>query len=199
MWIEIFRTGSYQTEDGDPKVFTQADLDAMVAQFENNQYDVPLVFGSAENPSPPWGYVQSLKRVGNTLYAEFRDLVPEVEEMLKNKAFRRRSILLSSWGALAKVGLPGDPRPPALAKLDDFEFTEDQRGYITEFSDSGKPMQLVEFTESSLSGIKPSEKLEVLVGKKLLERPCLSYSGAFSEVQAENHDLTTSYQKEIKP
>lgn len=54
-----------------------------------------------------------------------------------------------------------------------------------------------EFAETALLEGPPSEKLSALVNRRLNEKPELSYSQAFSEVQLENRELADAYINEL--
>lgn len=133
-WIEVFRAGDY----GDKGSYSEADLDKMVRNFQPSQHEPPLTIGHPEHDAPAWGWVQALKRLGNTLFAKFKDVQPQFEELFRSGQFRKRSISLYTTPdgpMLRHVGFLG-AMPPEVKGLADVKFREGQ-------------FQAIEFDEES--------------------------------------------------
>src|SRR5690349_5763208 len=87
-WVEVFRAGKY----GDKGDYTEADIDKMIRNFSPSQHEPPVTIGHPENDAPAYGWVEKLKRVGNTLFAMFKDVPEQFEELLKSGRFKKRSV-----------------------------------------------------------------------------------------------------------
>ena len=136
MWMAVFKTGKQTDSSGNEKDWTEQDLDTMVSNYLPEENEAPIVIGHPDNNAPAWGWIETLKRDGDTLYAKVKDLVPEFAEMLKKKMFKKRSISLYPDLKLRHIGFLG-AAPPAVKGLPDFAFTDETK--ITSF----------EFTEES--------------------------------------------------
>lgn len=81
--VEIFRVGTW---NGDK--YTESDLDEIVNAFPDVGYKPPVKLGHKESSgAPAYGYVKSLRRVGDKLVADFMDLPSKVFEAIKNRRF----------------------------------------------------------------------------------------------------------------
>lgn len=127
-WIEVFRTGDY----GDKGSYTEADIDQIIANF-NETDKVPIVVGHPSTDSPAWGWVDALKRKGDTLFARVAEMRDELQQAIADGRFRNRSIKLihrDTGPALAHIGFLGGVLPevkglaslPAFAAGDGVEF-----------------------------------------------------------------------------
>jgi hypothetical protein len=133
MKIEIFKSGTHTDSAGNKKTWTDQDLDAIVAKYNPAEHEAPAAIGHPEHNAPAFGWVESLERKGNTLYATFKDLVPEFVDMLKKGLFKKRSISIYPDLTLRHVGFLG-AMPPAIKGLADIKFNDAEATTI-EFSD----------------------------------------------------------------
>jgi hypothetical protein len=133
MKIEIFKSGTHTDSAGNKKTWTDQDLDAIVAKYDPALHEAPAAIGHPEHNAPAFGWVESLERKGNTLYATFKDLVPEFVDMLKKGLFKKRSISIYPDLTLRHVGFLG-AMPPAIKGLADIQFN-DAEAMTIEFSD----------------------------------------------------------------
>lgn len=125
-WFAIFRAGEQIDSKGRKRTFTEADLDSIVANH-NDEESAPFVFGHPKHNDPAYGWTASLKRDGDTLLAKGRDVVAEFETAVKKKMFPKRSISIVPEGdgwKLRHIGFLG-ARPPAVAGLGDIAFADD--------------------------------------------------------------------------
>jgi len=183
MWIDIFKTGSYKDQDGNPKVYTEEDLDTIVCDYNPAQHEAPVSIGPITNNSPAWAWISKLKREGAKLCAELKQTAPEFEDMIRKGLFTKRTISFTPFGGLRSVSFIGAD-PPNIPGLDTIKFSK--AGSIT-----------IEFTDSEILDGKPSDRLSVLISRKMIEEPEMSYSEAFSEVQLCNPDLAIAYIEEL--
>ena len=81
--VEIFRAGIW---NGDRH--TVADLDDMVDAFGKVGFLPPIKIGHADKSGgPAFGWIKSIKRVGNVLLADFMDISTQLLKMIKARAF----------------------------------------------------------------------------------------------------------------
>lgn len=129
-WVEIFRGGKQmdskgQEHDGD------ALIEKALATFDPAYHEPPAVIGHPKEDAPAYGWVQELKKIGDTLHARFKQVVPEFEDAVKSGLFKKRSAAFYPDGRLRHVGFLG-AMPPAVKGLADVRFKEGEE-YI-EFS-----------------------------------------------------------------
>ena len=134
-WIPIFRTGTHTDANGNAKTWTEGDLDMIVSQYNPAEHEAPEVIGHPEHNAPAWGWVESLKREGQTLFAKMRDRIPEFVDMVRKGLFKKRSISLYPDMTLRHVGWLG-AMPPAVKGLADVAFSDD-KSVIIEFGELG--------------------------------------------------------------
>lgn len=81
--VEIFRVGVW---NGDK--FTKADLDAMVDAFGKAGFQVPIKLGHEERSGDrAFGWIKTLKRVGDKLIADFMDVPESVFKVIRDRGF----------------------------------------------------------------------------------------------------------------
>jgi|GEM_PF-6125316 len=198
MWVEIFKTGTYRDDINMPRVFSEADFDEIVKNFNPREHMVPVIIGSVskvdfrkDNP-PVWAYVGNLKREGTILSANLKDIIPEFEEMIKYGSFNKRSIslfprskLFDKW-SLAALGFIG-ANPPSLPSLDLFEFSE-----------LSSDRRIIDFEDEKFFTGTAGESLILLINRKKRAKPKLKYKDAYIEVEEENPGLSKAYVQEIR-
>lgn len=118
-WIAIFRTGTHTDSNGQTRTWTDADLDNIVSKYNPTKHEAPVVIGHPQNNAPAYGWVESLKREGETLFMKMKDVIPAFADMVRQKMFKKRSISLYTDGTLRHVGWLG-AAPPAVKGLPDF-------------------------------------------------------------------------------
>ncbi len=123
--IEIFKVGTHTSKSGETKSWSEADL-RQIAEKYNGQKDheAPVVIGHPAENAPAYGWVESLDAVGNTLFANLKDLAADFVEAVKQRRYPKRSMSLYSDGLLKHVGFLGAV-PPAVKGLADVSFRED--------------------------------------------------------------------------
>lgn len=127
-WFAIFKAGKHTDSSGNTKEWTEADLDKIVENYDPNKHEAPIVIGHPKSNAPAYGWIESLKRVGDTLYAKAKQLVPEFVEMVNKGLFKKRSISLYPDGTLRHVGFLGSV-PPAIKGLPDVEFKDGEENF----------------------------------------------------------------------
>lgn len=91
--IEVFCAGTHTDASGKTNTFTEDDLDSMVANHAVQA--APAVIGHPKNDDPAVGWVASLKRVGNKLFASFKDWHPAFVAAVDAGSYRNRSVALA--------------------------------------------------------------------------------------------------------
>jgi hypothetical protein len=135
MWIDIARTGTFTAGNNGQKVaFTTECFDRLIRSFDEKTRRVPLVFGHPTNNTPAYGWVEALRRAGNTLQAKFKQVHDDVKTLVRNGNFKNISISISSDKSfLHHVGLLGATQP-AIPGLREVSFSDGINCLIFEFS-----------------------------------------------------------------
>lgn len=130
-WFAIFKTGRHTDSSGNEKEWTENDLDKIAETYNPQNHEAPIVIGHPKTNSPAFGWVEKLKRVGDTLYALPKQLANEFAELVNKGLFKKRSISLYPDGTLRHVGFLG-AQPPAVKGLPDVEFNEGEQLSVIE-------------------------------------------------------------------
>lgn len=90
-WVEIFRGGTHAPSSGGTATFTETDLQELAESFNGSTasgHRVPLVLGHPKDNAPAWGWLEQVKRVGNSLFGTFKDVRQEMVDWVENKHFQ---------------------------------------------------------------------------------------------------------------
>lgn len=120
-WLELFRAGDY----GNKGSYSAADIDSMIANYNPATHEAPIVMGHPEHDAPAFGWIDQLKRDGDTLLGMPRQVPADFEELVKTGRFKKRSISFyrtASGPALRHVGFLG-AMPPEVKGLADAKFS----------------------------------------------------------------------------
>jgi hypothetical protein len=120
--IEVFKSGNHTDSAGNSKAWSEADLDTMVSKYDPENFKAPVVIGHPKDNSPAFGWVESLKRKGKTLFASV-NLLPEFVDSVKDGLYKNRSISLYPDLSLRHIGFLG-AMPPAVKGLAEVKFNE---------------------------------------------------------------------------
>lgn len=151
-WNEIARAGTWTAMSGQSVTLTEADLDRVVAGFRPDDPDgAPLVFGHPAVDAPAYGWVAGLRRSGDRLLAQFRDVPEAVRELVAAGRYRNVSIKLTPGkDRLVHVGLLGAV-PPAIPGLAPVRFAAGD-GLVIEFS--GGTMNEIEQLKAEIARLR---------------------------------------------
>lgn len=122
-WIHIFTAGNYpqaRLVDGKVEIVdvevSLAHIKKVAANFDGDWQDAPIWIGHENKEQPALGWIAALKVVGNKLYARFKDMTPELVELIKSKKYKYVSVELYIYtrdgqeieylGALALTNFP---------------------------------------------------------------------------------------------
>lgn len=123
MEFEIFKTGTHTSDKGITKNYSIDDLNYIAQSYEPSVHEAPIVIGHPANNMPAYGWIESLKVIGDKLIAKAKDIVPEFKSALEQKLYKKRSISLDEDGKLRHIGFLG-AAPPAVKGLADIQFSE---------------------------------------------------------------------------
>ncbi|MBI5646685.1 MAG: hypothetical protein HY962_07110 [Ignavibacteriae bacterium] len=132
MIIPFFTTGTHTDSAGNTHTITGEELDRRARLYnEQRQHEAPVVVGHPQTDAPAYGWIERVRRDGNTLVAEVRDVQPEFAEALARKLWKKVSAAFYPDGLLRHVGFLG-AQPPAIKGLPSFQFAA-PAGETTEF------------------------------------------------------------------
>lgn len=138
MEIEVFRAGTVRDSSGQERHYSEADLDAIAAIYNQrvaSDYSemAPIVKGHPKDNAPALGWTKYLKRSGDKLIAAVKDICPEFMEELIAGRYRRVSISLYPDKMLRHIGFLG-AAAPAVRNLKPAEFNENGADNFSEDS-----------------------------------------------------------------
>lgn len=123
MEFEIFKTGTHTSDKGVTKTYTEEDLNFIASSYNPAEHEAPVVIGHPVDNSPAFGWIESVKVVGDKLIAKAKDVVQEFSDAVKKGLYKKRSISLDKDGRLRHVGFLGGAAP-AVKGLADIQFNE---------------------------------------------------------------------------
>lgn len=132
-WIELFRTGTHTDMSGRTRKWTREDLDRIVERYDPKVQEAPAVIGHPKLDAPAYAWVEALRREGEFLLGQFRQVAPQFAEWVREGRYKKRSIALNLDGSLRHVGFLGGV-PPAVPGLADVQFAGDP-AEVVEFAD----------------------------------------------------------------
>ena len=126
-WYEIFKSGLQTDNNGEERNWTTSDLDAMVTMYNEQpnaeKHTAPIILGHVESNTPAFGWVDKLKRVGNTLLATFRDVEPQFAELVNAGRYKTVSAAFYDDLKLRHLAFLG-ANVPAVKGLEAIQFTQ---------------------------------------------------------------------------
>lgn len=147
--LEIFRAGTFTSEEGQRLTFSAADVAATVAAYDPQKHKAPLVVGHPKTEDPAYGHAVSLSLSNNgVVLAEPANVDPAFAELVNAQRFDK--ISASFWSPtsprnpvqgvyyLRHIGFLGAV-PPAVTGLKSPSFADTDNELITiNFSDTPK-------------------------------------------------------------
>jgi|GEM_PF-356962 hypothetical protein len=103
--IEIFAVGDHTSSNGASLAFSYSDLDAIASSYNPEIFDAPAVVGHPRDNSPAYGWVESVKRVGEKLVAKLTQIDPDFEEAVREGRYKKISASFYSPDS------PANPNP----------------------------------------------------------------------------------------
>lgn len=182
LWDEVFRAGTHTSAEGVTREFSAADLDKIVTSYNPLIHTAPLVIGHpASTTAPAFGWVDAIKRVGDSLFVKYKDMSSEFADWVKRGLYKKKSIKLAPDLSLVHVGYLGAV-PPAVRGLKDISLAGGADGMSFEFANNNQPD----------GGVVMEKDLELLNAKNVeLEGKISSFSVKLDAITAENAALKT--------
>lgn len=141
-WFPVFIGGEQTDARGNTHNWTDDDLDQIVTnsnqRIADNIYSgAPLVVGHPKTDDPAFGWVESVKRVGSTLYAKATKLHDKFAEGVQSGLWPNRSVRIGkddNGHYLRHIGFLGG-KPPAVEGMDPVynQDTEATEGEVFDF------------------------------------------------------------------
>lgn len=184
-WYEIFKSGIQTDNNGESREWTNGDLDTMVTLYNEQEPDekhtAPIILGHVESNTPAFGWVDKLKRVGNTLMATFKDVEPQFQELVNAGRYKTVSAAFYDDLKLRHLAFLG-ANVPAVKGLEAIQFSQEGNNY-NEYTNCFVFQQkgitsMDEFQKSLLEFAKITFSADVVAQLE-------EYIGTFNEKKAE--------------
>lgn len=130
----ILKVGKFTDSKGNQHEFTTEKLDKIVHNFEAVHKDVPICVGHPKTNSPAYGWIDSVKRIGDNLYCTFKGVQDEFKQAVQKGLFKNRSVSLDKDLNLRHLAFLGGACP-AVKGLEQFCFETDETALDIELSD----------------------------------------------------------------
>lgn len=183
-FYEIFRPGTYEViMAGKPKVmsFSSSDVQEiadMYNQHKGTHQEAPITIDH-EKSGPAFGWVDEVKFEEGLLKASFKEVIPEFEESVKKKMYKRISVEIQPSTKISGVDQPVNwlravsflgAQSPVVKGLKPVEFSDSQDVEIIEFKEGSLETRIAELSEA-VSGLKAelAEKDQKIVSFAELE------------------------------
>ncbi len=124
--IAVFKAGEHIDSAGNKRTWDKEDLDTIAEKYNNqDKHEAPVVIGHPKDDAPAYGWVDSLRRDGDTLYAKIKPTVEDFVDWVKKGLYNKVSISLYPDRLLRHIGFLGAV-PPAIKGLPAPEFSEQE-------------------------------------------------------------------------
>ena len=121
-WIDVCRAGTWTDTHNRRVTVSASDFDQMVAGY-SAQDPAPVVVGHPSTDAPAYAWVSSLRRVGDRLQAQLRDIAPAFRAAVESNQYAGRSIAATADNRLVHLGFLGG-RAPAVPGLAPTQFSQ---------------------------------------------------------------------------
>jgi hypothetical protein len=132
-WVDIFKVGTHTDDAGAEHVIGMKFLEQVVSNFDLQLHEPPATIGHPKSNAPAYGWVCDLRATdAGILQAQFCDVEPQFEEMVRQGRFKKRSSAFyldpriapnKRVPALNHVAFLG-ARTPAVKGLKEIDFSE---------------------------------------------------------------------------
>ncbi len=185
MEFEIFKTGTHTSDKGITKDYTEDDLNFIATSYNPSENEAPIVIGHPADNAPAYGWIESLKVVGDKLIAKAKDVIPEFKEAVQKGLYKKRSISLDKDGKLRHVGFLG-AAAPAVKGLADIQFSSPSEAEY-EYDIPGETKQTTS---------KPKENdNEKIVYPETSEKLFSNFSDQLNNIQSLLSNLTQDFKE----
>lgn len=142
-WVAIFKAGKQTDSAGRAREWTVEELKEVVAGYDPEWHEAPVVVGHPEDDAPAYGWVEKLRVVGDVLMAKLKDLDPGFVELLKKRRYAHVSAsfygLKEGGFYLRHLGFLG-AAPPAVKGLAQAKFREGEEVMTYEYDEHRIPL-----------------------------------------------------------
>ncbi len=132
-WTNIARIGEFIAMNGERVRLTAELFDSVVANYKPEQHEAPLVFGHPKTNDPAYGWVSAVRRFGDFLQTQFKQVPKAVEKLIDSGAYKKISASFFRGNQLRHVGLLG-ATPPAIDGLGDIQLGAGDQYTTVEFA-----------------------------------------------------------------
>ena len=149
--LAIFKVGTHTATNGQPMIASAEMLQSVADNYQPDTHEAPAVIGHPKDNHPAYAWVESLSfdEGEGVLYANFNQVEPQFEQLIKDGRFKKRSASFyppnhpsnpkAGTPYLRHVGFLG-AQPPAVKGLKDFTDFSDVEDLPTyEFTEFSKP------------------------------------------------------------
>jgi hypothetical protein len=151
-WIEAFRAGDY----GEKGSYDRAAIDQMVASYNPAHHEAPVVLGHPEKDAPAYGWVEAVKREGDVLFAKLKQVSPQLEQLVQDGSFKKRSVAFYKKPdglSLRHLGFLG-AMPPEVKGLADIKLCEFRDGEFQAIEFKEEEMDKDDVKKTFMEGLK---------------------------------------------
>lgn len=155
-WVDVLTAGTHTDDKGIKRVIDARFLEQLVSNLDADLHEPPVVIGHPETDAPAFGWVCGMRVEDGILQAQFCDVDPQFEEMVRGGKFKKRSVALyldkvnapgGRAPALRHVGFLG-AKPPAVKGLRNISFDEGEAATF----------EVITFSEGEAMGEKDNDK-----------------------------------------
>ena len=128
---DIFCAGTWTDNKGETRTFTQNDIKDIAENYDPEKHQAPLVIGHPKHDAPAYGWVKTLRAVGDVLKAKMEQVDKRLKQIVGNGRYKKISAAFylpdspnnptPGVFALRHVGLLG-AMPPAVKGLKSASF-----------------------------------------------------------------------------
>ena len=126
-WIDVCRAGNWRDARGREVALDESRFDRIVAAHGNAD-PAPVVVGHPETDAPAYAWIDGLRRSGDRLQAQLRDIAPAFRQAVEAGRYAGRSIALQG-DTLRHLGFLGG-RAPAVPGLAPTQFAAEAETVI---------------------------------------------------------------------
>lgn len=153
MWVDAFRPGVHIDASGKCREWTETDCKTIadnynkVASPDNPDRRIaPVVIGHPQTDSPAYGWIDQARFTAGKLQLKLTQLNDQFVKMLKDGAYKARSISLYPDLSIRHLGFLGGAQP-AVAGLGPFKFNDSSDVITIQFEEQDMGVDKQEFEE----------------------------------------------------
>lgn len=129
----MFRCGTHLDHSGTLRTITESDIDRAIKRYQPGS--APVVVGHPTLNAPAFGWIDSFRRVGQTVQARCSQVAEEFTDAVKRGLYKNRSLSFNRDGSFRHVGFLG-AAAPAVKGLEEIQFSQQGDFVTVEFSEN---------------------------------------------------------------